>query len=61
MAAVAFIVQNRERVETRFLFVSGTPRLWVVIVVSMALGAVLSQTVGWLLRRRRKKPKSPQA
>jgi uncharacterized integral membrane protein len=54
VAAVVFVVQNRNRVETTFLFVDATPRLWVVIVVSLLLGALLGQA-GALLARRRKK------
>lgn len=54
VAAVVFVTQNRNRVETTFLFFDGHPRLWVVIVVSLLLGALLGQAVGLLVRRRRK-------
>jgi uncharacterized integral membrane protein len=54
LAAVLFIVQNNNRVSTQFLVFDFRPRLWVVIVVSFLLGALLGQAVG-LLRRRRKK------
>jgi uncharacterized integral membrane protein len=54
IAAVVFIAQNRNRVETTFLFFEGTPRLWVVILVSLILGALLGQAVALLARRRRR-------
>lgn len=54
LAAVVFVVQNGNRVETDFLFFSGRQRLWVVILVSMVLGALLGQAAGILFRRRRK-------
>jgi uncharacterized integral membrane protein len=54
VAAVIFVAQNRNRVETTFLFFDSTPRLWVVIVVSLLLGALLGQAVALLARRRRR-------
>jgi uncharacterized integral membrane protein len=54
LAAVVFVAQNSTHVETKFLFLDFNARLWVVIVVSLLLGALLGQAVG-LLRRRRKK------
>ena len=54
IAAVIFVVQNDDRVETKFLFFDGTPRLWVVILGSILLGALLGQVVGVLHRRRRR-------
>lgn len=54
VTAVIFIVQNRNRVETTFLFFDATPRLWVVIVVSLLLGALLGQAAALLARRRKK-------
>jgi uncharacterized integral membrane protein len=53
-AAIVFVVQNSTHVETNFLFLDFNARLWVVILVSVLLGAGLGQAVG-LLRRRRKK------
>ena len=55
LAAVLFIVQNNNRVRTEFLVFNFRPRLWVVIVVSVLLGALLGQAVGLLRRRVRKK------
>lgn len=54
VAAIIFVVQNSTHVETQFLFFDFSSRLWVVIVVSMLLGAGLGQAVGLLRRRRRK-------
>jgi uncharacterized integral membrane protein len=54
IAAVIFVVQNDDRVETKFLFFDGTPRLWMVILLSILLGAGLGQVVGVLRRRRRR-------
>jgi uncharacterized integral membrane protein len=53
-AAIVFVVQNSTHVETNFLFLDFNARLWVVILVSVLLGAGLGQAAG-LLRRRRKK------
>jgi uncharacterized integral membrane protein len=54
LAVLLFIVQNSNRVRTEFLIFDFKPRLWVVIVVSVLLGALLGQAVGLLRRRRRK-------
>jgi uncharacterized integral membrane protein len=54
LAAVVFMVQNSTHVETSFLFFDFNARLWVVILFSVLLGALLGQAVA-LLRRRRKK------
>jgi uncharacterized integral membrane protein len=58
VAAVIFVVQNRNRVETKFLFIEGNPRLWVVIVVSLALGVILGQAGALFIRRRRSPDKA---
>lgn len=55
LAAAIFIAQNSDPTETRFLFLSGEPRLFNVILVSMLLGAALGQIVPVFVRRRRKK------
>lgn len=55
LAAAIFIAQNNDPTETRFLFLSGEPRLFNVILVSMLLGAALGQIVPIFIRRRRKK------
>jgi uncharacterized integral membrane protein len=54
LCAVVFVVQNSNRVDTTFLIFDSHPRLWVVIVVSLLLGALLGQAGGLVLRRRKK-------
>ena len=48
-----FISQNRERVNVDFLLFDRDARTWVVIIVSMALGALLAEFVRLALKRRR--------
>jgi uncharacterized integral membrane protein len=55
LSAVIFMVQNSNRVRTDFLFFNFQARLWVVIVVSLLLGALLGQAAGLLRRRSRRK------
>jgi len=55
-AAVAFIFQNTRNVEVSFLFLAGEAPLYVVIVISMVLGALLA-LIGVGLRRRAKRRK----
>lgn len=55
VAAAVFVAQNSARVETEFLMFSGTPRLWVVIVVSLLLGAIGGQAVPAFHRWRRER------
>jgi uncharacterized integral membrane protein len=49
----AFISQNRERVNVDFLVFDRDARTWVVIILSMALGALLAEFVRLALKRRR--------
>ena len=55
--AVIFIVQNGNRAKFSFLFFDWHPRVWVVIVASLLLGALLGQAIGLLFRRRKKDKK----
>jgi len=55
IALIAFIGQNRDDTEVSWLFLDGTWPLWLVIVVAAVLGAVLSEVLGWLVRRRRRR------
>lgn len=55
IALIAFIGQNRADTEVSWLFLDGTWPLWLVIVIAAVLGAVLSEVLGWLIRRRRRK------
>jgi uncharacterized integral membrane protein len=49
---VVFIVQNAKDSQVKFLFWDGTISLWVVIVISLILGALLDRLVTWYMRRR---------
>jgi uncharacterized integral membrane protein len=49
---VVFIVQNAKNSQVKFLFWDGTISLWIVIVISLILGAVLDRIVTWFMRRR---------
>lgn len=55
VALIAFIGQNRDDTEVSWLFIDGTWPLWLVIVIAAVLGAVLSEVLGWLIRRRRRR------
>lgn len=54
-AAIIFVVQNSTHVETSFLVFDFSSRLWVVILISVLLGAALGQAVGLLRRHMKKK------
>ena len=56
LVCAAFISVNRERVNVDFLVFDRDARTWVVIVVSMALGALLAEFVRLALKRRRGSP-----
>ena len=53
--AVLFIVQNNDKVETSFIFFDVTARVWVGLLVALALGALLGQAVEALWERRKKR------
>jgi uncharacterized integral membrane protein len=55
ISALFFILQNTVEVEIKFLFLSGNAPLYVVIVISMVLGALLTLVATWLRRRSRRK------
>ena len=55
VAAVIFIVQNSDRSKVRFLFFSVTTRVWVGVVVAIALGVVLDRVFAMWWRRRRER------
>ncbi len=54
VALAAFVVQNGESTAVTWLWFDSSAPLFVVIVVSAVAGAVLSELVGWMLRRRRR-------
>ncbi len=51
---VVFVVQNLEKVEVEFLFLSFTFPLWLVAVIFLALGVVLGWIWRWMSRRRKR-------
>jgi len=50
------VVQNNDRIELNFLVFEVTTRLWVGLLVTLVLGALLGQAaeVLWARRRRRR-------
>jgi uncharacterized integral membrane protein len=52
--AAVFIAQNNDRVELDFLVFGVRTRVWVGMLVTLLLGAVLGQAVEVLWRRRRR-------
>lgn len=51
--AVIFAVQNGDDVSVNLLWIDATMRLWVVIVVSLVLGALIDRLVSIWRRRSR--------
>jgi uncharacterized integral membrane protein len=55
VVTVIFIVQNSEKTEIRFLFISVTSRLWIAIITAIALGVVLDRLfTSWWRRRQQR-------
>jgi uncharacterized integral membrane protein len=52
--AIVFLLQNTEEATVKFLFLSGQVPIYVVILISMVLGALLV-LIGFGLRRRAKR------
>lgn len=48
-----FWLQNRESIEVEFLFISVRLPIWLIIAISMVLGAILLKAVGFLRSRRK--------
>lgn len=53
-ALVAFVVQNTDSTPVSWFFIDRSAPLWLIIVVSAVAGAVLSEILGWIVRRRRR-------
>lgn len=53
LVAVLFMAQNNERVELNFLMFTVTTRVWVGLLVTLVLGALLGQAAEVLWTRRR--------
>ncbi len=51
----AFIVQNTETTPVTWLWIDGSAPLWTVIFGAALAGAVLSEALGWILRRARRR------
>ena len=58
IVSVLFIMQNRTRVKVHFIVFDRQARTWVVILISMALGALLAEVVRLAVKRRRSAPAS---
>jgi len=54
-ALIVFVVQNGSEVPVKWWFVEVDGPLWAVIVVAAVAGAVLSEIVGWVAGRRRRR------
>ena len=57
-ALIVFVVQNGTEVPVRWLFVSMSQPLWAVIIVAAVAGAVLTEVLGWVVGRRRRRRRS---
>ncbi len=53
VALIAFVVQNTDSTPVQWFFIDRSAPLWLIIVVSAVAGAILSEIVGWIVRRRR--------
>ena len=51
-----FILNNRRRVKVDFVVFERQARVWIVILISMALGALLAEGIRLALKRRRGAP-----
>jgi uncharacterized integral membrane protein len=56
IVAVIFIAQNNERRSVDFLFFDFNTRVWVALLVAMAIGALLDRLLTAWWRRRRNRP-----
>jgi uncharacterized integral membrane protein len=53
IALIAFVVQNTDEQQVDWLFLDATLPLWLLLLITAVLGAVLANLGGWLWRRRR--------
>jgi uncharacterized integral membrane protein len=58
VVSVLFVMQNRTRVKVHFILFDRQARTWVVILISMALGALLAEVIRLAVKRRRGAPAS---
>lgn len=61
VALIVFVVQNGSEVPVTWLFVEVNGPLWAVIVVAAAAGAVLSEIIGWVTGRSRRRRRRQEA
>ena len=54
-ALIAFVVQNGSEVPVTWLFIKVDGPLWAVIIVAAVAGAVLSEVIGWVVGRTRRR------
>lgn len=50
-----FIVQNTGSTPVSWLWIDGSAPLWAVVFGSALAGAVLSEALGWMIRRARRR------
>lgn len=50
-----FVLQNTESQDVTFLFFEVRTPLWLALLVAAAMGVVLGEVAGYLLRRRRRR------
>lgn len=55
VALTLFIVQNTNSTPVSWLWIDGSAPLWVVIFGAALAGAVLSEALGWIMRRARRR------
>lgn len=55
LVAVVFMSQNNDKVELNFLMLSIETRLWVGLLITLVLGAVLGQVAESLWDRRKRR------
>ena len=49
-----FIFQNTGKTKVTWLFFDSRPPLWLALLVAAVAGAVVSELVGWAIRRHRR-------
>jgi uncharacterized integral membrane protein len=54
LASLAFVLQNSEKAKITWLFFDGQAAVWIVIVVSAVVGAVIERLITHAIRRRRR-------
>ncbi|HWL42737.1 MAG TPA: LapA family protein [Ilumatobacter sp.] len=53
-ALVVFVVQNGQEAPVEFLWMDGSQRMWLIIVISAVAGAILARLAGWMWARARR-------